>query len=87
MVELGGTAAVSAELEQARAQLRAISRRVAAAAHAAPRPETSGWQGLAAWAYQRSLEELVRELEVAQQLLRSATDLTDAALYELGGHA
>ena len=87
MVEFGGTAAVSGDLEQAREQLHAISRRVAEAAYAAPRPEASGWHGLAAWAYQRSLEQLARELEVAQQLLRSATDLTDAALYEVGEHA
>jgi hypothetical protein len=87
MVELVGTAAVSAELEQALDQLRSISRRVADAAIVAPRRDASGWDGLAALAYQRSLDQLAHELEVAQELLRSATDLTAAALFELGGHA
>lgn len=87
MFELGGTVAVSAELEQARDQLHSISRRVEEAAHAAPHRDASGWDGLAAWAYQRSLDQLSRELEVAQELLRSATDLTAAALFEVGGHA
>ena len=87
MFELGGIASVVAQLEQAREQLTAISRRVAVAAHAAPRRDASGWAGLAAEAYQRSLDQLARELEVAQELLRSATDLTEAALFEVGGHA
>ena len=87
MFELDGTAAVSAELEQALHQLRSISRRVADAAMTAPRRDTTGWDGLAAWAYQRSLDELSRDLEVAEELLRSATDLTAAALFEMGGHA
>lgn len=87
MVELAGIAAVSAELEQTLDQLRSISRRVADAAVAAPRRDASGWDGLAAWAYQRSLDRLAQDLEVARELLRSATDLTAVALFELGGHA
>ena len=87
MFELDGTAAVSAELEQAVHQLRSISRRVADVSIAAPRRDASGWDGLAAWAYQRSLDDLSRDLEVAEELLRSATDLTTAALFEVGGHA
>ena len=86
MFETEGAAAVSAELEEARRQLSTISRRVAEAAMAAPRRDASGWSGLAAWAYQRSLDELSRELQVAQELLRSATDLTTVAVFELGGH-
>ena len=87
MFELDGGAEVCAELEQAVRQLRSISGRVADAAIAAPRRDASGWDGLAAWAYQRSLDELARDLEVAGELLRSATDLTTAALFEVGGHA
>jgi uncharacterized protein YukE len=86
MFELAGTAAAASDLEQAMYQLRAISRRVADAALAAPHRDASGWDGLAAWAYQRSLDQLSRDLEVAQELLRSATDLTAIGLFELGGH-
>jgi hypothetical protein len=87
MFGLGDTVAVSAQLEQARDQLHTISRRVAEAVQAAPRRDASGWDGLTAWAYQRSLDELSRELAIAQELLRSATDLTTAAIFEVGGHA
>jgi uncharacterized protein YukE len=87
MVDLGGSASVAAELEHARMQLSGISRRVAEAAAAAPRRDASGWDGLAAWAYQHSLDRLSRDLEAAQALLRSATDLTAVALWEVGGHA
>jgi uncharacterized protein YukE len=84
MFELGGTTAVAAQLEQARDQLRSISHRVSEATLAAPRRDASGWDGLAAWAYQRSLDRLARELETAQELLRSAGDLTQLALFEVG---
>ena len=87
MFELDGAAAVTTELGLALDQLRAISGRVAAAATSAPRRDASGWDGLAAWAYQRSLDELSRDLDTARELLRSATDLTALALFELGGHA
>ena len=87
MVEFGGTLALVTQLEQARDQLAAISRQVAEAAQAAPRRDASGWQGLAAQAYQHALDELSRELERAQALLRSATDLTAAALFEVAGRA
>jgi hypothetical protein len=86
MFEFEGAAALSAELDEARHQLSAISCRVADAALIAPQRDASGWSGLAAWAYQRSLDELSHELQVAQELLRSATDLTTAAVFELGGH-
>ena len=85
--EIGNSVAVMAELEQAREQLRSISHRVAEAALAAPRHDASGWHGFAAWAYQRALDQLTRELDVAGELLRSAIDLTGAAVFELGGHA
>jgi hypothetical protein len=87
MMELAGTVAVAAELEQARDRLRLISVRVADAVHAAPRRDASGWAGPAASAYQGSLDRLSRELEGVQELLHSATDLIGAALFELGGHA
>ena len=87
MVELGTTAALAVQLEESREQLAAISRRVAEAAQSAPRGEAGRWEGAAAKAYQHALERLSRELEGAQELLRSATDLTTAALYEVGAHA
>jgi hypothetical protein len=87
MFEVAGTAAVSAELEQAMHQLRSISGRVDSAARAAPHRDASGWDGPAAWAYQRSLDQLARDLETTRELLRSATDLTELALFELGAHA
>jgi hypothetical protein len=87
MFELADTAAVASELEQAVHQLRSISRRVAEAAIAAPHRDASGWDGLTAWAYQHCLDQLSRDLEVAQELLRSATDLTAVGIFELGGHA
>jgi uncharacterized protein YukE len=86
MADFGGTAAIAAQLEQAREQLVTIARRVAEAAQAAPHRDATGWNGLAAAAYQRALDELSRELEGAQELLRSATDLTALALIEVGGH-
>lgn len=87
MFELGETAAVLTELEHARDQLRSVTHRVAEAALAAPRRDASGWDGLAAWAYQVSLDRLGRDLDVAGELLRSATDLTALAVFELGGNA
>jgi uncharacterized protein YukE len=87
MMELAGAGAVATELEQARERLRLISGRVADATHAAPRRDASGWAGPAASAYQDSLDRLFRELEGVQELLRSATDLLGAAVFELGGHA
>jgi uncharacterized protein YukE len=87
MIGMDGTATLAAELEQAVDQLHVISRRVADAGAAAPSRDASGWNGLAAWAYQQALDELSHDLETAQALLRSATDLTAAALFEVGGHA
>lgn len=87
MVELAGALAVATELEQARDRIRLISGRVADAAQSAPRRDASGWDGPAASAYQGALDRLARELEGVQELLRSATDLLGAALFELGGHA
>jgi hypothetical protein len=87
MMELAGAVAVATELEQARDRLRLVAGRVADAAHAAPRHDASGWDGPAASAYQGSLDRLSRELEGVQELLRSATDLLGAAVFELGGHA
>ena len=84
MYELGGTGAVASELEQAGQQLRSISHRVALAASRAPRRDASGWDGLAAWAYQHALDRLTRDLETAQALLRSAIDLTQLAVFEVG---
>lgn len=87
MAEIGEPLAVVMRLERAKDQLIASSQRVAEAAQAAPRHDASGWQGFAAQAYQHSLDQLSRELEGAQQLLRSATGLTAAALFEVAGHA
>jgi uncharacterized protein YukE len=84
--EPAATAALSVELAQTRDQLRLIAARIAEAATSAPRREASGWNGLAADAYQRALDQLARELEATQQLVRSATDLMGAAVFELGGH-
>jgi uncharacterized protein YukE len=87
MFELSAAAGVSVELEQARRQLRSIAGRVEDAARSAPRRDASGWDGPAAHAYQHALDQLGRELASGQELLRSATDLVGAALFELGGHA
>jgi uncharacterized protein YukE len=86
MYELVGPVAMSGELEQARNRLRVLSERVADAVQSAPRRDASGWDGLAAHAYQHALDRLARELEGSQELLRSATDLLSAALFELGAH-
>lgn len=86
-MELVASAAVAIELEQARDRLRVVAGRVADAAQSAPHRDASGWDGLAAHAYQASLDRLTRELEGAQELLRSATDLLGAAVFELAGHA
>jgi uncharacterized protein YukE len=84
--ELAATGALSVDMVQARDQLRLVAARIAEAAASAPRREASGWNGLAADSYQRALDQLARELDAAQQLVRSATDLMSLAVFEVGGH-
>jgi uncharacterized protein YukE len=84
--EMAATGALSVELAEARDQLRLVAARIAEAATTAPRREASGWNGPAADAYQRALDQLARELEAVQQLVRSATDLMSSAVFELAGH-
>ena len=85
-MELASAVAVATEIEQARDRLRLIAGRVSAAAQSAPHRDASGWDGPAAVAYQGALDRLTHDLSGAQELLRSATDLLGAALFELGGH-
>jgi hypothetical protein len=83
---LASSTAVTIELTQARDELRLIADRVTAAYDAAPRRDASGWRGPASNAYQHGLDQLRRDIEGALELLRSAIDLTNAALFELGSH-
>jgi hypothetical protein len=87
MIEAMGTAAVAAELEDARTRLRVIAARVEHAVANGPHRTPGDWHGLAAHAYGLALAELDRQLDATQGLLRSATDLLGAALVEVGGHA
>jgi uncharacterized protein YukE len=86
MIEMMGVAAVSAELEVARRELRAVATRLERVAAEAPHRSSGNWHGLAAEAYAAAVGGLTREIGAGQELLRSATDLLSAALYELGGH-
>jgi hypothetical protein len=81
-----GSAAVAAQLVEARDQLRFVLNRVEGAAQSAPRHDASGWVGLAAFAYQGSLDQLTRELAAVQELMRSAVDLANAAIFEVDAH-
>ena len=87
MFELRGSALVASDLADARDQLVYLRQRVVDAASRSPHRDPSGWNGIAAFAYQRSLDALGRELAVAAELLRSAADLASVAVWELGGHA
>ena len=84
---LASSTSVTIELTQARDELRLVANRVAQASDEAPRRDASGWSGPASAAYQRGLDQLRRDIGAAHELLRSAIDLTNAALFELGGHA
>jgi hypothetical protein len=86
-MEPNAHAAVAARLTEARNELVALRARVVSAAQDTPRGNADGWEGIAAIAYGISLHLLFRDLEIAEQLLRSATDLTTAALYEMGAGA
>jgi hypothetical protein len=86
MVESAGTTAAEGQLALARDQLVILRQRVASAASRAPHRDASGWNGVAAFAYQRSLDALAQELAGATELLRSAADLASAAVWEMGGH-
>jgi hypothetical protein len=79
----GGT--VPAQLGAARDELNHIRHRLVLAEERLPAREASGWEGAAAIAYRLARASLLRELEVAGELLRSASDLTSAALVEVGG--
>lgn len=84
MFEPGTRPVVAAELRTSRDDLDFARRRVASAARSAPDGNSSGWAGPAGWAYRRALALLERDLDAAAELLRSASDLTSAALYQLG---
>ena len=75
--------AVAAGLRETRDRLTSARQRLNGVAHSVPRPDASGWSGPAGWAYQHSLALVAREVEAAVELLRSASDLTGAALYEV----
>jgi hypothetical protein len=91
MVDLGSLSAVAA-LRESLDELDFARRRVASAAQtgpisaaqSAPFGGASGWVGPAGWAYRRALTLLGRDLDAVEELLRSASDLTSAALYQLG---
>jgi transposase len=76
--------AIAGELRQTRDRLTFAGHRLVGTAESAPRPDASGWAGPAGWAYQHALAVVAREVEAAVELLRSAADLTSAALYEMG---
>jgi hypothetical protein len=84
MFELGTGPALAVKLRESRDELDFARHRVTGAVQIAPHREPSGWNGPAGWAYQRSLALLNRDLDAAVALLRSASDLTSAAIYELG---
>ena len=84
MFEPGSAIALAAELREGRDQLTVVRHRVIAAAQSVPGSSQHGWVGPAGEAYHRSLELLRREVSAAAELLRSASDLTTAALFELG---
>jgi hypothetical protein len=84
MYELGMQSVVAAELRESRDELDFALRRVACAEQSAPDGNSSGWVGPAGWAYRRALALLDRDLHAAAELLRSASDLTSAALWQLG---
>ena len=84
MFETGTSVGLAAGLRESRDELDLARRRVTGAAHAVPSGHSSGWLGPAGWAYRQSVALLDREVQEAAELLRSASDLTSAALYELG---
>jgi hypothetical protein len=84
MFELGTQSALAADLRASRDELDFARRRVASACQLAPDGRSSGWVGPAGWAYRRALALVQRDLGAAAELLRSASDLTSAALYQLG---
>jgi hypothetical protein len=84
MFEGASEFAIAADLRQTRERLTIARHRLVDTVALAPRPDASGWSGPAGWAYQHALAALARELEAALELLRSAADLTAAALYEVG---
>ena len=84
MFELEAQSAIVAELRASRDELDSARHRVTSARQSAPDGNSSGWNGPAGWAYRRVLTLLDRDLDGAAELLRSASDLTSAALYQLG---
>jgi hypothetical protein len=84
MFELGTASVLVAKLRESRDELDSVRHRVTGAAQIAPHSDASGWSGPAGWAYQRSLELMNRDLDAAVGMLRSASDLTSLAIYELG---
>jgi hypothetical protein len=84
MFELGTQSVIADELRASRDELDLARRRVTGARRTAPAGNSSGWVGPAAWAYRRSLALLDRDLDASADLLRAASDLTSAALFQLG---
>jgi hypothetical protein len=84
MFELGSQSVIAAELRTSRDELDLARRRVSSASQSAPDGNSTGWVGPAGWAYQHALALLDRDLDAAADLLRAASDLTSAALYQLG---
>ena len=84
MFEWGTQSTLAGELLISRDDLDSARRRVASARQSAPDGGLSGWVGPAGWAYRRALALLDHDLDAAMDLLRSASDLTAAALYQLG---
>jgi hypothetical protein len=75
---------IVAELRESKDELDFARHRVTSAAQLAPTRNPSGWSGPAGWAYQRSLALVNRDLDAAVELLRSASNLTSAAISQLG---
>jgi hypothetical protein len=86
MFATGMELALAAGLRESRDELDFSRRRVLSAAQLVPGGHSSGWLGPAALAYRHSLTLVDHDLQAAAELLRSASDLTSAALYELGDH-
>ncbi|HMH58927.1 MAG TPA: hypothetical protein VK537_07080 [Galbitalea sp.] len=84
MFEQETASVLVAKLRESKDELDFVRHRATGAAQVAPHRDASGWSGPAGWAYQRSLALLNRDLDTAVAMLRSASNLTSAAIYQLG---
>ncbi len=84
---LDDTQALRLGLEAQQAELAALLPRVVATADAVPGVDASGWAGPASLAYQNAMTGLQRECAGAVELVRWASELNVAALYELQARA